>query len=129
MTYQGLCKERETACTYPHTCLPLRHICTFLLPHGCPPPHPHTEVMSDSSVQWLYSCTSYSVFTLLCYIITGTEYLQFQSMQEVKKERNWKKRELTLYMCNSKPRINLKELQVFLINIELSSSLSLLCAH
>ena len=92
ITYRVLCEERETACTHPQTCRPLRHIRTFLLPHGCPPPSPtpHTRVMSDSSVQWLYSCTSYSVFTLLCYTTTGTEYLQFQSMQEFKK---WKELE------------------------------------
>ena len=93
MTYRGLCEERETACTYPQTCLPLRHIHHFFYHTAAPPPpspsppHTHARVMSDSSV---HSCTSYSVFTLLCYTITGTEYRQFQSMQEFKK---WKELE------------------------------------
>ena len=93
MTYRGLCEERETACAHPQTCLPLGHIRTFLflffttqLPPPPPPPYTHT-VMSDSSV---HSCTCYSVFTLLRYTITGTEYLQFQSIQEFKK---WKELE------------------------------------
>ena len=133
MTYRGLCEERETACTYPQTCLPLRHIHTFIhffsFTTRLPPPppthtHTHTRVMSDSSVQWLYSCTSYYATPS-----QAQNTFSFNPCKSIRSGRNWKKRELTLYMCNSKPRINLKELQVFLINIELSSSLPLLCAH
>ena len=98
MTYRGLCERGKL---HAHTYRLAYHLDTFIhffYHTAAPPPK---RVMSDSSV---HSCTSYSVFTLLCYTITGTEYLQFQSMQEFKK---WKeleeKRTYSVYVQQQTP--------------------------